>query len=689
MMAATLRIFASGSAGIWMSVALAPFADAADMRASAPFQPPSPTLWDGVYLGGHIGYSFTRSNFSVLPLATSGSAESGSTTLIDRQNGILGGYSAGLQGGVNYVLPSRLLVGLESDITFLDHGRSFRFIGPDAGGPDVISDKLSFVSTARGRVGEVFGAWMLYGTGGLAVDRDTVSVLTNGAATDTALKTHIGWTLGAGAEVELTGNWRAKLEYLFMDFGRSGTDLFATSQRFSSAQAIHSLRLGLNYQFGWPGEVENGPKNNNSQSAKDPKAGSNKGDGDDSNWSLHAQTTKIYQGKLPMHAPFSGPQSLSKNYEGRDTATATGFVGYKLWDGTELYFNPEIFQGFGLNHTHGLGGFSNGEAQKTGTLYPRAYIARAFVRQTFGFGGGEETLEDGANQIGEKVDISRLTLTIGKMAVNDIFDNNSYAHDPRSGFMNWSAWEGGAFDYAADQIGYAVGGAAELNQKNWTLRTGYFLVPKVPNGDDYDTAFFKRGQYLVEGEERYSLFGQAGKLRLTGWLSQAFSGSFKESVDVAAFNLDIAETRKTRTEYGFVANVEQSVTDTLGLFSRASWRNGRSEIMSFTDIDKSFSTGGVLKGSAWGRPDDSIGVVGIVNGLSRDYRQFLAAGGLGVNIGDGQLRYRPEMIAETYYAISVTKGITLTLDYQFVQNPAYNADRGPASIISARLHSEF
>ncbi|MBV9516627.1 MAG: carbohydrate porin, partial [Hyphomicrobiales bacterium] len=661
-----------------MSVALAPLVGAAELPIAASSQPPSFTAWDGPYFGGHIGYSFTRSNFSVLPFESGMGAETGSTTLIDRQNGILGGYSAGLQGGLNHVLPSGLLVGLESDATFLNHARSFRFIGPDANGPDVISDKLSFVSTARARLGEVFGNWMIYGTAGLAVDRDTASVLANGAVVGTVLKTHIGWTLGAGTEVELTGNWRAKLEYLFMDFGRSGTDLFATSQRFSSAQAIHSLRLGLNYQFGWPGQPGKGSNDQAAKGPKDAKPGDDKPDSTDTNWNLHGQTTEIYQGKLPTHAPFTGPQSLSKNYEARDTATATGFLGYKLWDGTELYFNPEIFQGFGLNHTHGLGGFSNGEAQKTGTLYPRAYIARAFLRQTFGFGGEQETLDEGANQIGEKVDISRLTLTVGKMAVNDIFDNNSYAHDPRSGFMNWSAWEGGAFDYAADQIGYAVGGAAELNQKDWTLRTGYFLVPKVPNGDDYDTAFFKRGQYLMEGEERYSLFGQTGKFRLTGWLSEAFSGSFKETVDIPALNLNITQTRKTRTEYGFVANIEQSVTDNLGLFSRASWRNGRSEIMSFTDIDKSFSTGGVVKGAIWGRPDDSIGVAGIINGLSRDYRQFLAAGGLGVNIGDGQLRYRPETIAETYYAIGITKGIVLTLAYQFVQNPAYNADRGPA-----------
>jgi high affinity Mn2+ porin len=125
------------------------------------------------------------------------------------------------------------------------------------------------------------------------------------------------------------------------------------------------------------------------------------------------------------------------------------------------------------------------------------------------------------------------------------------------------------------------------------------------------------------------------------------------------------------------------------LFGRWSWNNGKTEIMSFTDIDASLSLGTSIKGTAWGRGDDTIGIAGAINSISRDHRDFLAAGGLGPLIGDGQLNYRKERILETYYAYALTKQITLTADYQFITNPAYNADRGPVHIFSGRLHGEF
>src|SRR6202011_6163156 len=152
---------------------------------------------------------------------------------------------------------------------------------------------------------------------------------------------------------------------------------------------------------------------------------------------------------------------------------------------------------------------------------------------------------------------------------------------------------------------------------------------------------------------------------------------------------DITQTRQVRTNYGFVANLEQAITADLGIFSRASWSPGRVELIGWTDCDQSLSFGAVLKGSAWGRPDDKIGVAGVVEGLSSIARAYFAAGGLGILIGDGQLNYRPERILEAYYAYSVNKWATFTFDYQFIDNPGYNADRGPVSVFSGRLHAQF
>jgi high affinity Mn2+ porin len=166
-------------------------------------------------------------------------------------------------------------------------------------------------------------------------------------------------------------------------------------------------------------------------------------------------------------------------------------------------------------------------------------------------------------------------------------------------------------------------------------------------------------------------------------------GSFRETLNNPALNLDITQTRRGRLKYGYVLNLEQAVTDDLGLFGRWSWNDGRFETLAFTDIHRSLSGGLSIKGTKWGRANDVIGIGGAVNGISQDYRDFLAAGGLGVLVGDGALNYRRERILEAYYAYALTKAITLTGDYQFISNPAYNADRGPVHIFSGRLHGEF
>jgi high affinity Mn2+ porin len=154
-------------------------------------------------------------------------------------------------------------------------------------------------------------------------------------------------------------------------------------------------------------------------------------------WSTHYQYTFIDQGHPAFRSPYSGPNSLNPGNRSRETMTATAYLGRTLWDGGALYLNPELGQGFGLSRTTGLAGFPNGEAQKSGSHAPKPYIARLYLAQTIGLGGEQETVEDDLNQIAGTRDLSRITLYAGKLAVNDLFDTNSYAHDPRNDFMNW------------------------------------------------------------------------------------------------------------------------------------------------------------------------------------------------------------------------------------------------------------
>ncbi len=211
------------------------------------------------------------------------------------------------------------------------------------------------------------------------------------------------------------------------------------------------------------------------------------------------------------------------------------------------------------------------------------------MRQTFGFGGEQEELASGPSQLAGKADISRLTLQVGKFAVTDVFDGNAYAKDTRKDFMNWSMWAPGAFDYSADKVGLTYGATAELNQKQWALRGGYFLMDSESNSNSFDTRLFQRGEYVLELETRYALLGQPGKLRTIGWLNSAYAGSYRDTLNNPAFNLDIAQTRAGRIKYGYVINVEQAITDDIGLFGRWSWNDGKTEIMAFTDIDASAS----------------------------------------------------------------------------------------------------
>jgi high affinity Mn2+ porin len=411
-----------------------------------------------------------------------------------------------------------------------------------------------------------------------------------------------------------------------------------------------------------------------------------------SNWSLHGQFTYVEQGYFAFHSPYEGPSSLSGTSQMRNTASATIFLGRRLWRDSEIFFNPELMQGFGLSDVHGVAAFPNGEAQKSSFRFPRFNAARLFLSQTFGLGGGKERLPDGPNQMGGEHSISRLTVTVGKFAVLDYFLVNVYAGEPRTAFLNWNAYGGGSYDWTMDKLSWTWGGMVDLNQPRWAFRAGYFLLPEVSNSNYFDTHVPEHGQYVGELELRYAQLSRPGKLLFFGWLSHGNMGSFADALAEPPSTIgypDITLTRQERTNYGFVVSLEQAISADAGLFSRASWSPGRMEIMGWTDCDESVSVGAALTGRFWHRPNDTFGVAWVGEGLSAVSRHYFAAGGTGILIGDGKLNYQPEMVVETYYAFSPVKWTSLTLDYQLIANPGYNADRGPISIFSGRIHAAF
>jgi high affinity Mn2+ porin len=408
-------------------------------------------------------------------------------------------------------------------------------------------------------------------------------------------------------------------------------------------------------------------------------------------FAVYGQATYIEQETDGFHAPYAGPNSLSPGM-GRETTDATLYLGARLWQGAELWFDPEADQGFGLDNTLGLAGFSSGEAYKVGRKTPYFRLQRAFLRQTLNLGGAIGNADAQANQFALPQSTDRLVLTVGKLSVVDIFDVNRYAHDPRADFLNWSVIDAGTFDYAADAWGYSVGGAAEWYVGPWAWRAGLFDLSDVPNSPRLEPGFHEY-QVDLEAEHRHEILGQPGKLDLTWFESRGRMGRLADAIaygEVNGLAPDPASVRRYRKRDGVSLNVEQQLTPDVGIFARLGDAGGNVETYEFTDIDRTASAGVSVSGARWRRPSDTWGLAGVVNAISRERRQYLAAGGLGILIGDGRLPHAGhEDILETYYELAVIPAVHVTLDYQWVANPAYNRDRGPASLVAVRVHAEL
>lgn len=414
--------------------------------------------------------------------------------------------------------------------------------------------------------------------------------------------------------------------------------------------------------------------------------------GDAEDWALHGQSTFIVQYHPAFRSPYRGANSMDPGSRGNETFNATLFAGARPWDGGEVWADGEIDQGFGLSNTLGVAAFTNGQGSKVGKADPYFRLHRLFFRQTFDLGGDEEDTAATANQLGGSRAHDNLVITVGKFSTVDIFDANSYAHDPANDFLNWAVIDTGSFDYAADAWGYTYGAAAEWTIDDWTVRGGFFDLSRVPNGTELTRGF---GQYQIDAEleRRFHLFGHDGKAKLLGFASRGRFGAYKDAVALAAITqqpADIAAVRRPVFRPGIAFNLEQGLTDDLGAFLRAGLSDGSREADEFTDIDNSLAVGLSLKGNAWARRDDTVGLALETAGISDAAQNFLAAGGLGILIGDGRLpEYGRENAVEAYYSVALVSGIALTADYQFIANPAYNPQRGPISVLGLRLHGQF
>jgi high affinity Mn2+ porin len=590
----------------------------------------------GVYVGGHFG-------------VLGGSSLWSPYDLVDGSGSQFGGFNVGYISRV----PSGILFGGEADLSF---GAE-----PVHGNRNA-SEIPELFGSGRGRIGYGSTRWLAYGTGGLAWTRNQRAggPPTNETAPSAIFLQHIGWTIGAGIERSIDARWSATAEYLYTSAGPS----------------MNQLRVGLSYTLG-----------SDIGSSSKPLGVSPL---DTENWSAHGQTTLVGQYSAPFHAPYHGANSLDPNIA-RETWDVTFYLGRRLWTGAGVWINPEIDQGYGLSNTLGVAGFTSGEAYKVGFTHPYVRVPRFFVQQTIDLGGAPETIDAGLNQFRGTRARDRVVATVGKFSVSDIFDTIGYAHDPRNDFMNWSLVDAGTFDYAADAWGFTYGAALEWYRSHWVGRAGLFDLSLVPNSADLDSGF-QQYQIIYELEHQHTVNGEPGKIALVGFVSRGRMGSYTDALSDAAETGSVpntADVRRFDSRPGVNLNIAQQVAPDVGLFGRVGWAEGSVEPYEFTDIDHTASVGVSIAGSRWGRRNDVLGIGTVFNGISDAHRAYLAAGGLGILVGDEQLPHPGvESIVESYYRVPLGRW-QLSADYQLIVNPAFNRDRGPVSVVSARVRAQF
>jgi high affinity Mn2+ porin len=409
---------------------------------------------------------------------------------------------------------------------------------------------------------------------------------------------------------------------------------------------------------------------------------------------LSGQANFITQGHPLFTAPYSGPNSLSPEAQAVTSRVLTFYGGIRLTNTVDVLLDVETTGGGGIGHALGIAGFPNLDVVRNPTLSQAPYVARVMLHKTFPLSTATVDAGRGPLQLARAVPERRIDLRFGKMSTVDWFDVNAVGSDSHLQFLNWAIDDAGAYDYAADTRGYTYGLVVEYSDRNWALRFGEMLMPKIANGLDldYDIARARAENYELE-VRRELLPGRLTIVRPLAFVNHANMGSYREAINAYLSGQDpvpdvTAHRKPGRVKYGAGLNVEQELTSSLRGFARLSWNEGHNESFAYTEIDQSVSGGLDVRGRRWRRNDDKLGVAFVSNALSDDHRDYLRLGGSGFLLGDGNLSYGRETIAEGYYSVKLWADVQASFDVQRVWNPGYNRARGPVLVSAVRLHFE-
>jgi hypothetical protein len=410
---------------------------------------------------------------------------------------------------------------------------------------------------------------------------------------------------------------------------------------------------------------------------------------------ISGQANIILQWNPSLPAKYSGTNSFGPRAQNATSRVYTLFLGYELTHTTEVFLDIESAGGHGLSNALGLAGFTNLDVVRNPALGDLPYIARVMLRQIIPLGSDRVDATRGPLALATSLPARRLEIRIGKFTIPDFFDLNTYGSDSHLQFLNWTVDNNGAYDYSANTRGYTDGLILEYDDRWWTVRFAETLMSKVANGINLDADLSRSRAANLEFEARGNrLLHRAGVVRFLTYLNTANMGNYEEAIrnfhNGETSTPDIISTRREgRHRYGFGLNFEQSITPEIGIFGRLGWSEGRNEAYEYTEVDRTFELGLFSKGDRWRRRNDRTGIVFVANGIDKSHQQYLALGGLGFLLGDGNLTYGPEKILEAFYTAHIWRGFFATFDVQHLNNPGYNIDRGPIVVPGLRLHVDF
>lgn len=266
-----------GSAALVAFVATVP-ALAADIGGAPTYKVPSAvtSLWGGFYAGLGLGFRGSRTDAT----ATSETVAGAPQNLADGRptsasfDGL--GFRTSAFSGFNWQLAPQWIAGLEGDVGFADQSTTRQSLAFSPGfvrfalPPDSLTVKTEWDASLRARLGFLFTpATLAYATGGIAWQRSYINSncancpgFTFSPAVISASSIQVGWTVGGGIETALGGNWFARAEYRYADFGATpftiartavpASGFNSTADKFDLKIQTHAASFGLAYKFGDP-----------------------------------------------------------------------------------------------------------------------------------------------------------------------------------------------------------------------------------------------------------------------------------------------------------------------------------------------------------------------------------------------------------------------------------------------------